>query len=124
MGRTVKNLFLEIGELQQRHRVWEEIKIFLERHSKSTVDGSPVNEIKMHDGRYVDPEVVLNMLLDVDETMGTIEVRVGELEVTEVGSARKKDDRKAAGNSRGGDAQRRKGGSRARKTSGKAGGKG
>lgn len=123
MARTVKNLFLEIDELQQRHRVWEEIKSFLERHSKSTVDGSAVNEIKMHDGRHVDPEVVLNMLLDVDETMGTIEARIGELEVTEVGGG-KSVSRKAAGNSRGGDAKPRKGSRRTGKADGKARGKG
>jgi hypothetical protein len=63
----------------------------------------------MHDGRYVDPEVVLNMLLDVDETMGTIEARIGELENTEVGRAGKGNAGKKAGSRRGGDRKSRKG---------------
>lgn len=124
MARTIKNLLLEIDELKQRHRVWEEIKTFLERHSKTNTSGIAVNEINMHDGRVVDPQVVLNMLLDVDETMGTIEARIDELEGTEVSGARKGNANAKAGDRRGRDAEARKGRRRAGKADGDAGGKG
>lgn len=79
MTKTVKHLILELDELHQRHRVWEEIKSFLERK----VNGSSV-DMQMQDGRHVDGDVVTAMLVDIDAIMGEIEARVEELETVEV----------------------------------------
>lgn len=104
MAKTLKNLVMEYAELQQRERIWDEIKTFLGMFVPSKASGGDARTLKMEDGRVIDSDVFVDILSDIDaDIVEPMEKRIAELEAMEVdtdGKKRRSTRGKAGGKAR------------------------
>jgi hypothetical protein len=82
---TVGELFNQWDARRKEARVWEHLKVMLERTMKLSDGGDDAAIIRLADGRAVEKDVMIGVLAELDAVIVELEEQAKSIEAQQVG---------------------------------------